>query len=105
MPNSLKCRLKNLVRNGLLREKDLERIIIIPECKNLVSGSIDASKMQLKPIAFYTGEPMNTNLRMLKDLDAEQLYDKMVWLFQDYGRRFADSRAGIIEWLNSEVKA
>ena len=31
MPNSLKCRLKNLVRKGLLREKDLERIIIIPE--------------------------------------------------------------------------
>ena len=30
MPNSLKCRLKNLVRNGLLRECDLERIIIIP---------------------------------------------------------------------------
>ncbi len=31
MPNSLKCRLKNLVRNGLLRERDLERIVIIPE--------------------------------------------------------------------------
>ena len=31
MPNSLKCRLKNLVRNGLLRERDLKRIIIIPE--------------------------------------------------------------------------
>ena len=30
MPNSLKCRLKNLVRKGLLSEKDLERIVIIP---------------------------------------------------------------------------
>ena len=30
MPNSLKCRLKNLVRKGLLSEQDLERIVIIP---------------------------------------------------------------------------
>lgn len=30
MPNSLKCRLKNLVRKGWLSEKDLERIVIIP---------------------------------------------------------------------------
>ena len=28
MPNSLRCRLKNLVRKGLLSERDLERIII-----------------------------------------------------------------------------
>lgn len=38
MPNSLKCRLKNLVRNGLLREKDLERIIIIPP--NATNGDV-----------------------------------------------------------------
>lgn len=73
-------------------------------CEDLVSNTIDASKIKIKPIAFYTGESMNTNLRMLKDLDAEQLYDKMVWLFQDYGKRFTDSRASIIEWLNSEVE-
>ena len=72
-------------------------------CEVLESNTIDASKIKLKPIGFYTGESI-TNLQMLKDLDAEQLYDKMVWLFQDYGRRFADSRAGIIEWLNSEVE-
>lgn len=38
MPNSLKCRLKNLVRNGLLREKDLEKIIIIPP--NATNGDV-----------------------------------------------------------------
>ena len=38
MPNSLKCRLKNLVRNGLLRECDLKRIIIIPP--NATNGDV-----------------------------------------------------------------
>lgn len=41
---------------------------------------------------------------MLKDLDAEQLYDKIIWLFHDYGKRFTDSRTAIIEWLNSEAE-
>ena len=31
MSNSLNCRLKKLVNQGLLTEKDLDRIIIIPE--------------------------------------------------------------------------
>lgn len=30
MPNSLKCRLKKLVHKGLLSEKDLNRIIVVP---------------------------------------------------------------------------
>lgn len=38
MPNSLKCRLKNLVRNGLLRDRDLKRIIIIPQ--NATNGDV-----------------------------------------------------------------
>lgn len=38
MPNSLKCRLKNLVRNGLLRERDLKRIIII--LPNATNGEV-----------------------------------------------------------------
>lgn len=38
MPNSLKCRLKNLVRNGLLQERDLKRIIIIPP--NATNGEV-----------------------------------------------------------------
>lgn len=38
MPNSLKCRLKNLVRNGLLRERDLKHIIIIPQ--NATNGDV-----------------------------------------------------------------
>ena len=67
------------------------------------STRIDASLISVKPISFAKEEKMNSNLRMLKDLDAEQLYDKMVWLFKDYGKRFSDSRAAIIEWLNREV--
>ena len=31
MPNSLKCRLKKLANQGLLSEKDLNRIVIIPD--------------------------------------------------------------------------
>ena len=31
MPNSLKCRLKKLAKEGLLSEKDLNRIVIIPD--------------------------------------------------------------------------
>lgn len=78
--------------------KDILKSILPVPCK------IDASLISVKPISFAAEEKMNTNLRMLKDLDAEQLYDKMVWLFQDYGKRFTDSRASIIEWLNSEVE-
>jgi endo-1,4-beta-mannosidase len=70
----------------------------------LTVNKIDASEMHLKPISFEIKEFFNTNLQRLWILDAEQFYDKMVWLFQDYGKRFSDSRTAIIEWLNSEVK-
>lgn len=38
MPNSLRSRLNKLVYKGLLNEKDLERIIIIPE--NATNGDV-----------------------------------------------------------------
>lgn len=38
MPNSLKCRLKGLVHKGLLSEKDLNRIIIVPD--NATNGDM-----------------------------------------------------------------
>ena len=38
MPNSLKCRLKKLAKEGLLSEKDLNRIVIIPD--NATNGEV-----------------------------------------------------------------
>jgi len=52
MPNSLKCRLKNLVRNGLLRERDLKRIIIIPEG----ATNEDVLKKTFPDMACYIGD-------------------------------------------------
>lgn len=43
-----------------------------------------------------------TNKEWLATLSAEECYNKMVWIFQEYGRRFGDSRLAIIEWLQAE---
>lgn len=48
-------------------------------------------------------EKQSTNKDKLIDLPSEDFYDKIVWLFQEYGKSFQDSRAAIIEWLNSEA--
>lgn len=34
MPNSLRARLKNLVHKGILTQKDLDRIVIVPTDEN-----------------------------------------------------------------------
>lgn len=43
MPNSLRARLKNLVHKGILTQKDLDRIVIVPvdeaENKKLIPAS------------------------------------------------------------------
>lgn len=52
---------------------------------------------------YKTKSEKNTNQKKLSTLTAEECYNKMVWLFQDYGKSFQDSRAAIIEWLNSEA--
>lgn len=57
MPNSLKCRLKNLVRKGLLSEKDLERIVIIPI--DATNGDVQKAlhpKNEVKPYKTMTGD-------------------------------------------------
>lgn len=64
---------------------------------------MDASLISVKSISFCSEKPLYTNKQMLSQMDTEQLYDKMVWLFHDYGKRFTDSRTAIIEWLNSEA--
>ena len=58
MPNSLKCRLKNLVRNGLLRERDLKRIIIIPEG----ATNEDVLKKTFPDMVCYIGEDEEKNM-------------------------------------------
>ena len=49
MPNSLKSKLKKFVHNGLLKEEDLKRIIVIPP--NATNGDI---KIALHPNAKVT---------------------------------------------------
>lgn len=39
MPNSLKSKLKKFVHNGLLKEEDLKRIIVIPP--NATNGDVE----------------------------------------------------------------
>lgn len=41
-----------------------------------------------------------TNKEWMGTLDAEQFYDKMMWLIKDYGMRFNNTRLAIIAWLN-----
>lgn len=65
-------------------------------------GRSNDNIISVKPISFCSEKLLYTNKQMLSQMDTEQLYDKLVWLFQDYGKRFSDSRTAIIEWLNSE---
>ena len=51
MPQSLRHRLKNLVRKGLLSEQDLERIVIIP---------IDATNGDVIKAMFPNGKIIKT---------------------------------------------
>ena len=46
-------------------------------------------------IILEKAEKQSTNKDKLIDLPSEDLYDKMVWLFHDYGKRFTDSRSAI----------
>lgn len=57
MPQSLRHRLKNLVRKGLLSEQDLERIVIIPI--DATNGDVQKAlhpKNEVKPYKTMTGD-------------------------------------------------
>lgn len=41
-----------------------------------------------------------TNKEWMSTLSAEQFYDKMIWLIQDYGMRFNNTRLAINIWLD-----
>lgn len=43
-----------------------------------------------------------TNQEKLSTLTAEEFYDKIIWLFHDYGKRYTNSRLSITEWLQAE---
>ena len=43
---------------------------------------------------------MKTNKEMLAELDNEQWYDIVDWLFHDYGRGFTSTKGAIIQWLD-----
>ena len=45
-----------------------------------------------------------TNQEKLSTITAEEFYDKIMWLLHEYGKRYADSRLAIMEWLDSEVE-
>ena len=39
---------------------------------------------------------------ILHGKSAEEQYDFLWWLMQDYGIRFTDTRSAVIEWLRGE---
>lgn len=39
---------------------------------------------------------------ILHGKSAEEQYDFLWWLMQDYGMRFTDTRSAVIEWLRGE---
>ena len=51
MPNSLKSRLKKLEHQGLLSEKDLNRIVVIPD--NATNGDIIKTLFDVKEVRKY----------------------------------------------------
>lgn len=71
MPNSLRARLKNLVHKGVLSQKDLDRIVIVP-----VDGTGDLiSRQAAKRIIYdeFEGWPTEEEIvqmkRLIKNLD------------------------------------
>lgn len=57
MPNSLRSKLKKFVHNGLLKEEDLKRIIVIPP--SATNGDVQKAlhpKNEVKPYKTMTGD-------------------------------------------------
>ena len=77
MPNSLKCRLKNLVRNGLLRERDLKRIIIIPP--NATNGEVLEKVFPMSEIIFDGLQEGFINFCMVSDPETMNCVSKEWW--------------------------
>lgn len=77
MPNSLKCRLKNLVRNGLLRERDLERIVIIPP--NATNGEVLEKVFSMSEIIFDGLQEGYINFCMVSNFETINCVSKEWW--------------------------
>ena len=45
-----------------------------------------------------------TNQEYIANLPPEKFWDSIVWLQREYGKRYADSRRAILDWLSAEVK-
>ena len=63
MPNSLKCRLKKLVRKGFLTEADINRIIIIPVNEGTTRNWIPVSERLPKDEDYVLVCYANGNIR------------------------------------------
>lgn len=70
MPNSLKCRLKGLVRKGLLSEKDLSRIY--------TDNDVIAELEQLKAELHETAEMHSNGRYYLHDEWIDEYIDKYI---------------------------
>lgn len=47
-------------------------------------------------------EPKNKLISEIEGKTPEETYDFLVWLLNDYGMQFTDSRQAVIEWLRGE---
>lgn len=68
---------------------------------------IEPKEAEIKPpcgVKELLAERKRTNQQMLATISAEEFYDKIIWLFHDYGKRYSNSRLSITEWLDSEVE-
>ena len=45
-----------------------------------------------------------TNQEKMCKLPPEEFYDKMWWLYHDYGKQFTNTRLAVIAWLQEKVE-
>ena len=77
MPNSLRSKLKKFVHNGLLKEEDLKRIIVIPP--NATNGEVLEKVFPMSQIIFDGLQENCINFCMVSDLETMNCVSKEWW--------------------------
>lgn len=77
MPNSLKSKLKKFVHNGLLKEEDLKRIIVIPP--SATNGEVLEKVFPMSEIMFDGLQEGYINFCMVSNIETINCVSKEWW--------------------------
>ena len=88
------------------RKAVIDKAITIPIAKIVTEDKVIYRRIvfveDIENLPPVQPEPKNKLISEIEGKTPEETYDFLVWLLNDYGMRFTDSRQAVIEWLRGE---